>query len=434
MSKESINGNQGTTHFGYRNGKLYYFGKKSVLVMAPWPKPQAWFKAGPRMPWRSSRKQADRVLGYALFPKGEEHLHVPYFNLPPGMRLSEKDRRQQEGIKYLRQMQAKYCGAIPDEVRAELLRYSSRRWHLMCLFARCPGALDLSRSNPALCYALASNWVFHKPAVKRPQAAARRLIGKKQRQILGWLGFPATESARRLLQKVEHPALNILYLYGFRDLFGDEPLIRALSHMKTIDARMMRIVVKKRFRPLLTGRLLREIDEMPRDPNDNDWAFMVLQDAMNLAERPGMPRIGPIQSLRQLQAIHDELADADRMQWQNEGEERRNCAFGPPPFAGTENIRPILSTDDLYREGEAMAHCVGSYADQVLRGSSYVYQVLEPVRATLEIRCDPSSGRWFASQLRGMRNGAVPTDVAEQIYDRLYSSGSWVDEADVGAG
>jgi hypothetical protein len=58
-----------------------------------------------------------------------------------------------------------FTALVPAEVRMELERYAERRWHLLSVMARCPGALDLSRANPALLFALANNWVFHKPAV-----------------------------------------------------------------------------------------------------------------------------------------------------------------------------------------------------------------------------------------------------------------------------
>ena len=69
-----------------------------------------------------------------------------------------------------------FVNMIPEEVRLELLRYSNRKWHLMSILARCPGAMDLSRSNPALLFALASNWAFHRPSVKQPIRAARGLV------------------------------------------------------------------------------------------------------------------------------------------------------------------------------------------------------------------------------------------------------------------
>jgi len=88
-----------------------------------------------------------------------------------------------------REVARRFLGSIPDDILSEVSRYWTRKWYVLNVLARCPGAMDLSRSNPALLYALASNWVFHKPAVTRPMRAARSLVNRKQRDIMEWLGF-----------------------------------------------------------------------------------------------------------------------------------------------------------------------------------------------------------------------------------------------------
>ena len=135
------------------------------------------------------------------------------FVLPDGqMALPGVTSREERYAKEQYHYQAARCvfvHSLPREVREELRRYAERKWHLLNLFARCPGALDLSRSNPGLAYALASNWAFHKPAVARPIRAARSLVHKKQKAILEWLGFPATEPARRILAKIRPKSLRL---------------------------------------------------------------------------------------------------------------------------------------------------------------------------------------------------------------------------------
>jgi len=42
---------------------------------------------------------------------------------------------------------------------------------------------------------------------------------------------------------------------------------------------------------------------------------------------------------------------------------------------GDYEIVPVLSAGDLYLEGHAMHHCVGTYGDQIRRGEVYVYSV-----------------------------------------------------------
>ena len=60
--------------------------------------------------------------------------------------------------------------------------------------------------------------------------------------------------------------------------------------------------------------------------------------------------------------------------------------FPEPPFKGTNVILPITTEDDLIAEGRLMHHCVASYVDAIGKGKSYVYRILHPERATLELR------------------------------------------------
>lgn len=471
MSEKLGKGKAGKSRFGYRDGKLYYFERKSVLVLAPWPKPQAWFKNS-RMGWHSSRKRADKIFTPLLFAKGDEDANLPNCNEPslqiwtgdpsaPGPEEREEYVRRydtewicpemvlklrkeilkkraereylREAIRYVHRMQAKYFDVIPDEVRTELLRYRDRRWHLLCLFARCPGALDLSRSNPALCYALASNWVFHKPAVKRPLRAARSLIDRKQRRILDWLGFPATDSTRRLLQKIDPKAVNVIRLLHLRALVAnDHEVVRWLSHLPQIDSRMMEIVTTGPLRPLLTGSLLREIDVQPTGRDYKPPELTMLWDVNQLTLRlPDVPARGQFATLRQLEAFHNELAEMDRGWWDSRQDKNEPRApFPLPPFAGTLDIQPLDSPEILYQEGIEMKHCAGIYADRVRAQRCFIYKVLAPVRATMEIVYSPASGKWLPGQLRQACNSKVPGPLAERLFGELFSSGPYVPTAE----
>jgi hypothetical protein len=80
MSKAAEKFKTGKPGFGYKDGKLFRFEKKSVLVLAPWPNPQSWFKSH-RKGWHSSRKRADRVFTDALYAKGDIDKNLLYFEI-----------------------------------------------------------------------------------------------------------------------------------------------------------------------------------------------------------------------------------------------------------------------------------------------------------------------------------------------------------------
>lgn len=69
-------------------------------------------------------------------------------------------------------------------------------------------------------------------------------------------------------------------------------------------------------------------------------------------------------------------------------ETEKDVIFPEPPIPDTSAIIGVRSYADLVAEGREMEHCVSIRRDAIISGDSYVYRVLEPKRATLEIiRC-----------------------------------------------
>lgn len=470
MNKVADQFKPGKPGFGCKAGKLYRFEKRSVLVLAPWPEPQAWFKSH-RKGWHSSRKRADKVFSNTLFSKdwikregygfiggftwdvwlgdpakpqpGEVEQYKRYHGKEPKspediLAHRQKIRETNEwceknkwAVRYVRKLLSPYFDAMPDEVREELSRYKNRRWHLFCLFARCPGALELSWSNPALCYALASNWVFHKPAVKRPMEAARRLIGKKQRHILGWLGFPGTESVRRIMAKVDPQALNIKRFLAFRGALQNPSIVKWLSRLERINVEVMDMAAWREYHPFLSAGLLMAFSR------EKDWrklsdAKVLFNDTVRMARKlPGVHPRRTIQTLRQLKVFHDHLVQEQNLQWMRDRLAERGVTrldFPRPPFAGTPAIQPIRDTDSLQAEGVEMNHCVAIRMEWALGRRSFFYRVLAPVRATMEVNYSTSMRKWIPGELKGKHNGSVPDSLKDLLFAELFAGGPYIGE------
>ena len=406
---------QGRWGVQFKNGKLYSFEKRSILVMRVWPDPRAWDKTK-RFGWRCCRKKADAFLCAHLFRAGEaERLPEHMLGGLPGP--EQEEWRRQERNERITMDHA--WSLLPPEVRNDLLRYSTRRWHMLSLHARCPDAIDLSQSNPALFYMLASNWVFHKPAVTQPIRSARALMNRKQKQILEWLGFPANETTRRILAKITPSALQVeslLYLRQF--LIDQHPLLQCLQHLEQIHGTVLEFCLKPWFAARVTPRLLHEVSQDPRE------AFILMRDTLRMI-RLLEPRNGPgrFVSLQRLRSYHDELAaqlpDATEngaIDWVPIPE-----VFPDPPFGGTESIVPIRAYRDLATEGREMHHCVPAYAESIARGEVYVYRVTAPVRATLSVQ--RTSAGWRPDQCSGVANVRIEEDVARNCFAALLASG-----------
>jgi hypothetical protein len=92
-----------------------------------------------------------------------------------------------------------------------------------------------------------------------------------------------------------------------------------------------------------------------------------------------------------------------------------DIAFPEPWFSakhGGYDIVPIGKSADLYREGHAMHHCVGTYADRVQDGSIYVYSIRRDGKrlATLALKRNGKSAA--IDDFRGPCNAQPSKEIA----------------------
>ena len=274
---------EGRLGLEFKNGKLYSFERRMIVVLSGWPDPRAWFKRRSHG-WKATRKWADHVLsGQVLtsdYPADPEREVLPDDVDAAGWKLSpeemEKEKLSREWFqKHVFERSAEknrqYLESFPAEVVAELKRYGLRKWHLLSLFARCPGALDLSRQNPAVCYALASNWVFHKPATARPIRTARAVIRRKNKQILEWLGFPGTAETWDILARVAPVSLSTGTLLFLRRGLWDAFMTDCFLNCDRINAGVIWLVTDPMCRVSITPDFLARVgrdrvQDLPHKP------------------------------------------------------------------------------------------------------------------------------------------------------------------------
>lgn len=88
-----------------------------------------------------------------------------------------------------------------------------------------------------------------------------------------------------------------------------------------------------------------------------------------------------------------------------------NIAFPAPWFEAASvddhEILPITNSADLYREGKAMHHCVGTYADEVRNGEKYIFSLRKDGNRVATIEIVRYWGRAKLGQLRGACNSEV---------------------------
>ena len=89
--------------------------------------------------------------------------------------------------------------------------------------------------------------------------------------------------------------------------------------------------------------------------------------------------------------------------------------FPPPPVPGNVTIQPLTNDSMLREEGRIMHHCVGKYGGAVRKGECFIYRILMPVRATLEIRPCTSRQIWEVSQIKSYCNATPAPEVFEMV-------------------
>lgn len=400
----------------FKNGKLYVFDKRSVLVARPWPELRAWRLTTSRRVWQPVRPEIN-VGAASVYNHGTPRCDYPPTEwvqddpLPPedarpAAEATPEDKSLTAWVERKLETNRLACeqffAPMPEPVRRQLHPFTTRQWHLAVLLARCPGAEDLLHSTPALAFVLASNWAFHRPAVRQPIRAARSWVRRPQRELAGWLGFPATEASVRLLRKIPPAACHVTSLLYLRTAMRDPETRERLSHKRQLDATTLRLMSDERVRRRVSSGFVTALAAAAPDVGTISQHVHTLRDILEMETLLPAASVPRFTSVQQLIQHHDALA----ARLNREGVSGwGNVQFPPPPLPGTEEIVPLLSPDALLAEGREQANCVASYARRVARGGQFIYRVLAPERATLLV----VRGRdgWEMGQLAGPRNKPV---------------------------
>lgn len=98
-----------------------------------------------------------------------------------------------------------------------------------------------------------------------------------------------------------------------------------------------------------------------------------------------------------------------------------SAPFPSPPLRGTKDIIPLCNIAELSTEGTAMHHCVASYAPAIRAGNTYIYRIVFPERATLEVRKN-YAGIWKLQQIKGPYNGNISRDSIKAVEHWLHDA------------
>ena len=94
--------------------------------------------------------------------------------------------------------------------------------------------------------------------------------------------------------------------------------------------------------------------------------------------------------------------------------------FPMPPLIGTNTIIPITTAKELFQEGADMHHCVASYAGKIMQNQCYIYRILEPERATVEIGYE--NGTLLLNQIKLINNGKPSEETVEVVSKWIFAA------------
>ncbi|RJP47878.1 MAG: hypothetical protein C4548_00095 [Desulfobacteraceae bacterium] len=279
-----------------------------------------------------------------------------------------------------------FIQSIPMDIRTTVTRFDHLQTKVLQLLAVSKAAKDLLQDIPLLLWLLA-DWAQN-PDVT--MGDIKTLLRKKRAAILSViLSRESGENNIKFLKKIvprdfNHRQFHFIRHYLYNDGAG------AFRHWPEVpyDA----LVILKNHLEMVSCRLIKDITSWDYKalsalaPNRSP-IINLISDTISMGRDLGvadpMSIINRCDTLTDLQLLHDK--------WVRKFNLRQTPIshaplFPDPPIPGNLNIQPIMTEDELLQEGRIMRHCVGGYKSKVREGSSYIYRVIKPERATLEIR------------------------------------------------
>lgn len=448
--------------YSFKDDKIIIIEAELTLVAGVWPNPMAWYKT-PGRPWRQTWKWANRLIVPNLIPpycinkagKGEFPA-APLEDISPDADWAGWFARRQNALRA-------YARTFPEEVLSLALRYSNGQWHMLCFMAGGQGAIDLVRSNPALAYCLVNHKLFEQGASgSNSMLEAQSRPQEKQRDILKRLGFPCTEAARKIMQKVIPADVTICGMRILRKTMTSARIVRALSRLPQINKPVLLMVNDPTSLNSITYAAFKDLSRQ-----DNEYiaetlhGIRELEGALNLKRKTLFSTLQAIRSyesrlsglgvklaifpldeecesditsmerllnlephkmfdsIEEIEGYHNHLtALLRRVRLEESGVPN---IFPDPPYVGTDTIIPINTLDGLLDEEEAMLHSVTDSRHRIAEGIEYIYRVLAPVRGTLFIEKN-DIGTWEFSGMLGSRSHDIDAHIASAVFRLLSNS------------
>ena len=313
-----------------------------------------------------------------------------------------------------------YYETIPGNSARVLRQFASHQCRLLHVLRQYPLSEELASTAPILCWA-ASSLLGTSPT----NGEIGALFGSRRSFILEKFCGIGSASHLKFLTKIRDFSYQHEDLQLLKGMLRDERLMVRLRHVQEINWPVLRLFFKQPY--ILEMRCA--LDCLSTSNCRDAFMFlgkvgMYIRDIRRMCQTASLEypwaRICTMKSAFQLKNLHDALAVELSRRNKAAIVEKYGEDLPPSPLKGTETIVHISKVRDLLAEGEEMAHCVGGYVERVMNGDVYMYRVLEPERATMEVERMPD-GKFRIVQVKLYKNGNVSNNTLMSLKDWLES-------------
>lgn len=395
--------------------------EKGILVVQSWNRvqlykacpPRAWVKTAEGPGWRHNRGNEKSLrLGSAIRKVRRYH--------SAQRRAIAHRTPHKRPFNLETECLARFVELIEPPHRQQLYTLRSRAWQMYSMLYRCPGALELSRDNQGLAFALANHWFFFKRPSKQAMRTIRRLLRKPRRDIAAYLGFPPQEVSVRVLGRIHGRDLNLTRLLWLRQAMRFPKMLRVLSHRPWLKVGVLEALAHDEAPGVCSSNLLSQLAALP-DSRAMRMGQRVVE-ALNYA-RLVDERVPRLVGVDQANRVYDNLLKSLRKK-----RAPRDAPLGPPPILGVPGqIEPLESTRAVYDEGVVQHNCLTDlqYLLDCTRANKYIYRVVAPERCTIALRRAPNANAvgWVVDDFKAAANVAPGDDARELVTDWLANAG-----------
>jgi hypothetical protein len=352
-----------------------------------------WFDDLSRVLYVDFRKSCATCLRIGTWQKGlsierwdDDHQSWELEDIDPGISLPFPQHESQFSLKG-------FFDDIPREVITAISPFQWRQFVLLKMVRHQPETLELLQSNHVLAWLLADAIA----SKEIPISVGCKWVLRKRKDILEFAGMPSSASIIKTLSRIKSEEYTQILFEDLKKLMRENDKMSRLRFVQYIPGGEIFNLLKHfdySYWLLSTrGSIGMTIWENLTVNNEND-VFRLWTDSKNCAKtlRIACPenQLRKCKSIKDLRDIHDlwlNMYNTANTAQQNERVllEYGTYSFPAPPLPGDADIIPITTINDLQEEGKEMHNCAGSYVEMIMRRESYVYRVLRPERATLEI-------------------------------------------------